>query len=165
MYTFFPFSLTALALLLGSLLPAGLWAQEGIHASGGDIRHLHGTVSYSVGQVWVHTMGSPDYSLQAGVQQPFEIQLLTDLAPELDLRVSFRAYPNPTLDQLWLEAEGPLPARLQVRLCDLLGQVVLSQPIEQAETLFSLRGLAEGTYLLYLMRDDRPLKTFKIIKN
>ena len=151
--------------LLGWLLPFSLLAQSGIHPSGGDLSQPEGTLTYSVGQVWVQSATGLAYSLQEGVQQPFEIQLMTDQDPSLDLRVTFQPYPNPTLDLLWLQAEGLLPPNLTANLTTLQGQVLFSQAVNSASTQFSLQHLTEGVYLLYLLRDEQPVKTFKIIKN
>jgi hypothetical protein len=65
------------ALLLSGLGLTGLQAQEVIPAVGGNASGSGGSVSYSVGQVAYQTHTGTNGSVVEGVQQPYEISVLT----------------------------------------------------------------------------------------
>ena len=64
------------ALLLGFGL-TGLQAQTSVNAIGGDATGSGGSVSYSVGQVVYTTNKGTNGSVVEGVQQPYEILVVT----------------------------------------------------------------------------------------
>jgi len=65
------------AALLFCLAFAGLHAQEAIPASGGNAKGSGGTVSYSFGQVYYISVEGVNGTVAQGVQQPFEISVVT----------------------------------------------------------------------------------------
>ncbi len=97
-------------LKLGALLMFGfgltvLHTQESIPASGGDVSGSGGSASYSIGQVFYSTHTGADGSVSEGVQQPYEISVVTSVveAEGIDLVVS--AFPNPVTDHLILRVD------------------------------------------------------------
>jgi hypothetical protein len=74
-------------------------AQDGVHASGGDLSGFNGSVSYSVGQAFYTTNSGSGGSAAQGVQQPFEIQVILGVE-QLEIKLNMMAYPNPTTDVL-----------------------------------------------------------------
>ena len=70
-----------------------LQAQQAVVASGGTATGS-GTVSYSIGQV-VYTTNSNSGSVAQGVQQPYEISVLTGVKDAKDITLEFVVYPNP----------------------------------------------------------------------
>ncbi len=73
-----------------------------MEASGSD-----GTASYTVGQVVYTTeTGTNGYSIAQGVQQPFEISVVTGIKEAKDISLSVSAYPNPTSDYLIVKVEN-----------------------------------------------------------
>jgi len=89
-------------LLLGLGL-TGLQAQTSINATDGNASGSGGSVSYSVGQVVYTTNTGTTGSVAQGVQQPFEILVVTGLEEAKGINLSVSAYPNPTTDYLTLE--------------------------------------------------------------
>lgn len=82
--------LVLLALCFGELS-----AQESYNASGGEASGTGGSSSYSIGQVFSTHHKSGKGSFSSGVQQPYEILILTGIdvrAISLELSV----FPNPT---------------------------------------------------------------------
>ena len=57
----------------------GQEAHASVNATGGNANSANGSVSYSVGQVFYTTAFSTNGSISEGVQQPFEISVLSDL--------------------------------------------------------------------------------------
>ena len=77
-------------LLLGLGL-TGLQAQESVNATGGNALGSGGSVSYSVGQLTYQTHVGTNGSVAEGVQQPFEISVVTGIkeAKAFNLQLRF----------------------------------------------------------------------------
>ncbi|MGC8754863.1 MAG: hypothetical protein ACP5QJ_07625, partial [Thermosulfidibacteraceae bacterium] len=67
------------AVLLLGLGLTGLQAQESVNATGGNASGNGGTVAYSVGQVVYTTNTGTNGSVAQGVQQPFEISVVSGI--------------------------------------------------------------------------------------
>jgi hypothetical protein len=94
------------AVLLLGLGLTGLQAQTSVNATGGDASGGGGSVSYSVGQVVYTTNTGANGSVAQGVQQPFEISVVTGIEEAKGINLSVSAYPNPTTDYLELKVES-----------------------------------------------------------
>ena len=93
------------AVFLLGLGLTGLYAQEAIPASGGDATGSGGSVSYSYGQVVYFTNTGTNGSVIEGVQQPYEISIVTGIQQASDIKLFCTVYPNPATDLLTLEVE------------------------------------------------------------
>jgi hypothetical protein len=81
-------------------------SQETIPVSAGEAMGSGGSVSYSVGQVFYTTNTATTGSVSQGVQQPFELQTLSN--PELiTVNLTAVTYPNPTKDFIILKITLP----------------------------------------------------------
>ena len=100
----------------------GLQAQESINTSGGEISGSGGSVSYSVGQIVYQTSFSTNSSVAEGVQQPYEISVVTSVEEAKGITLSVTAYPNPATDNLTLEINGLNMDHLSYQLYDLQGK-------------------------------------------
>ena len=67
------------AVLLLGLGLTGLQAQESVNATGGNASGSGGSASYSVGQVVYTNNTGTSGSVAQGVQQPFEISVVTGI--------------------------------------------------------------------------------------
>jgi hypothetical protein len=81
-------------------------AQTSVNATGGDASGSGGSASYSVGQVAYQTHTGTSGSVAEGVQQPYEISVVTSIEEANDIKLSITAYPNPTTDYLELKVES-----------------------------------------------------------
>lgn len=140
-------------------------AQETISAAGGNASGSGGTVAFSVGQVVYTTNTGTNGSVAQGVQQPFEISVITGLTEATGINLSVSAYPNPTTDYLTLKTEDFQFSDLKFQLFDMAGKLIESNKISGNETKIETRGLVPATYFLKVMQDNKEIKTFKIIKN
>ena len=154
--------LRSTTLLVAGLLWAGLTqAQTSTNAAGGDASGAGGTVAYSVGQLVYTTHTGTPGSLAQGVQQPFEISVVTGLE-ETAIQLELQAYPNPATHTLTLQVSAH--AGLKLELTDLRGVRILSRELTENSTAISLEGLAQAVYFLTVSGEDRVIKTFKITK-
>ncbi len=152
------------AVLLFVLGLTGLQAQESINATGGDVSGGGGSVSYSVGQVVYTTNTGTNGSVAEGVQQPYEISVVTAIKDAKDINLLVSAYPNPTTDYLTLEVNELERSKLSFQLYDLQGKLLRSEKITSNQTCIVMSNLVPATYFVKVIQENRELKTFKIIK-
>lgn len=154
--------LTLSGLLLFGL--NGLKAQDAIPTSGGNASGSGGTVSYTVGQVVYTTNTGSNGSVSQGVQQPYEISVVSGIGVNT-INLSCTAYPNPTTDKLTLSVENIEKLNLSYQLLDINGKILESNKVEGSETCISMGNLTPSIYFLKVSDGIKEVKTFKIIKN
>jgi hypothetical protein len=133
-------------------------------ASGGVAAGSGGTVSYSAGQiVYTKNEGSTGSVFQ-GVQQPYEISVITLIKEVEGLSLDFFVYPNPASDFIRLRTANSEEDILRYQLYDISGNILLSNKIESNETNISMQIFLPGIYFLKISNASSELKTFKIIK-
>ena len=147
-----------------------LHAQQTITAAGGNAAGSGGSVSYSVGQVFYTTNTGTGGSVLQGVQQPYEISLVTELDEGKGISVQCSVYPNPAASYLIVYFEGDVEVQYTAYLFDMNGKLLSASDIESNETRIDVSKLAIATYFLKIMQtkntaSHREIKTFKIIKN
>jgi len=152
------------ATLLLILMCKGLPAQQVNLAAGGEATGSGGTVSYSVGQVFYHTQIEPSGSVAEGVQQPYEISIITtNLSAENGYEL--QVYPNPTSHLLTLKT-GEFPGiKTSCQVFNAEGALVLNFELLDMETQIDFSTCKPGTYFLIVREKSLVISTFKIIKN
>ena len=152
------------AVLLLGLGLTGLQAQTSINATGGNASGSGGSASYSVGQVVYTTNTGTNGSVAQGVQQPFEISVVTAIEEAKGINLSVSAYPNPTTDYLTLEVKEFELSNMSFQLYDMSGKLLQSEKITGNQTSIVMSNLVPATYFVKVIQDNKEVKTFKIIK-
>lgn len=138
-------------------------AQQNTNSSGGENTGNGGIVSFSLGQIAYTAHESSTISLIAGVQQPYEITVLTSISnPLIDFEL--KVYPNPTTGYLTLLTEATLKDTIDYRLTDMNGIVIMNGEIISNSTNIFLENIPISTYFLSITNKRKVIKTFKIIK-
>ena len=154
------------AVLLLGLGLTGLQAQTSINATGGDASGSGGSASYSVGQLAYTTNTGTNGSVSEGVQQAFEISVVTGIEEAKDIFLNVSAYPNPTTDYLELKVENLQLSELSYKLYDISGKVYQNKEIGNSITKIEMQNLPQGIYFIKVIdTKNKEFKTFKIIKN
>lgn len=140
------------------------YSQESIVIAGGNATGTGGSSSYSIGQVAYTTLPGSDGSISQGVQQPYEINTLgNDEFTGINLLMT--AYPNPTVDVLNLVVVNDELDNLSYNLYDITGKIISkNSKIAASETSVSMHELNQGIYFLAVNKNNKTIKTFKIIK-
>jgi hypothetical protein len=157
--------ITLSAIFLLSLGLTGLKAQEAIPVTGGNASGSGGSASYSVGQAVYTTNIGTNGSVAPGVQQPFEISVLTGLEEAKEISLMVSAFPNPTTDYLTLEVKEFEFSNLSFRLYDMQGNLLQSEMITGDQTRIDMFNLVPSSYFVKVINGNREVKSFKIIKN
>ena len=152
-------------LLLFFVFQAGLYAQVAMIPSGGNVTGSGGSVSYTVGQIAYSTITGAGGSVAQGVQQPFEISVVTALPEAKGISLICTVYPNPVTDKLTLKFEGEFPLNYFAGLYDSQGRQIEEIKLVANETSIDMSKLVIGSYFLKVIHLDNEVKTFKIIKN
>ena len=153
------------AVLLLGLGLTGLQAQTSINATGGNASGSGGSASYSVGQVVYTTNTGTNGSVAQGVQQPFEISVVTAIEEAKGINLSVSAYPNPTTDYLTLSIKEFDISNVSYQLLDMNGKLLQNEKITGNQTSIVMSNLVPATYFVKVIQDNKEVKTFKIIKN
>jgi hypothetical protein len=155
-----------ITLIILFLLIAGLTeiqAQHSISASGGDVTGSSGTISFSVGQMTYTTITGTNGSIEQGVQHAYVISSQTGINEGIVLKHSI--FPNPVNDYLTLQIDNSELTGYSFHLYDISGRLLQSQKIYENNSWIYMGDLKPATYMLKIYRNERTIKTFKIIKN
>ena len=153
------------AILLLGLGLTGLQAQESVNATGGNASGSGGSVSYSIGQVAYQTQTGTNGSVVQGVQQPYEISVVTGIEEAKGINLLVSAYPNPTTDYLTLSIDGFDRSNLSYQLYNMNGKLILNEKITGNQTSIVMSTLVPATYFVKVIQRNKDVKVFKIIKN
>jgi hypothetical protein len=151
-------------LLLSSICLQFVNGQETIPATGGTATGSGGSVTYTVGQLVFNVIsGTTGYVIQ-GVQQPYEISIVTAIKNTEDITLECIVYPNPTEGLIRLVIKSFENENMRFRLYDINGILLQDKKIEDMETEISMVSLPSSIYFLKVIKGKMEVKTFKIIK-
>ncbi len=149
------------------LLVTGLMhvnAQEGLVSAGGQATGDDGSVSYSIGQVFYYFNAGEQGSVAEGLQQPYEISIVTSIEEAEDIDLMFTAFPNPVSDMLTLDVKDAYRDGMQYQLLDFSGRLLKEAEIQDVQTSISMRELDAAVYFLRVLNDSQTIKIFRIVK-
>ncbi|MBP6334611.1 MAG: T9SS type A sorting domain-containing protein [Bacteroidia bacterium] len=146
------------------LLAVSGFAQSGSVAGGGNATGAGGSVSYSIGQTNYETDFGNDGSVTKGLQQPYEISIISGM-DKVDILLTATIYPNPTASYITLDIADFELKKMTCELFTIQGVLIKKELLTKAQTDIDMAGLSEGTYLLKILSASNEIKTFKIIKN
>lgn len=141
-----------------------IYSQQAIVPAGGNVSGSGGSVSSTIGQIVYCTNSGSSGSEAQGVQQPFEISVVTEIENETEIQLSMIVYPNPAVDELTLIIEND-QVEFFYQLYNANGNLLESKQIVNSETLISMKFYAKGVYFFKILDKSTEIKTFKIIKN
>jgi hypothetical protein len=147
-----------------SLFPAaGLFAQQDVITASANDEGAGGTVSWSLGLVAFSTLTGTSGSLLEGVQQPYEIYIMTGIDDEVQLQ-KITLFPNPATDIITLKFSEPKLKNFSCQLYDLQGKPLKEVEISSQETIIYLGGISLSNCFIVITENQKPVKIFKIIK-
>ncbi|NMC99031.1 MAG: T9SS type A sorting domain-containing protein [Bacteroidales bacterium] len=140
----------------------GLQAQENMNITGGIATGSNGELTYSVGCFYQTSTGS-NGSIVDGIQQPFEILVITEIENLKGITLSMSVYSNPTTDYLILNVDNFELSNLTYQLFDINGSVIQSGYVS-SKTNIAMSNFASSTYFIKVLQNGKEIKSFKIIK-
>ena len=151
--------------LLGFGYGIKMQAQETTTISDGNANGYDISVSDTVGQV-AHTVNAGTMeTVTQGVQQPYEISVVSGIEEAKGVHLMCSVYPNPDTDFLTLKVENCDIENLYYELYNVKGSILENKKIEANETIINMNGLLPSAYFLKGIQNNKEVKTFKIVKN
>ena len=139
-------------------------AQNSIPATGGNAAGTGGTVSYTIGQLVYTPISGETGMVSQGVQQPYDITVITAIEEASEISLEISVYPNPAVGYVNLKIGKYDTYNLRYMLFDMNGMLFQERKVEGDETLIQLGNLLPGIYFLRVTDNNKEIKTFKIIK-
>lgn len=146
------------------MFEAVLQAQTAIPASGGNSSGTGGSVSYTAGQIMYQVISGSSGTVSPGVQQPYEISIVTAIENSEGITLDYKVYPNPAADKMTLIIRPFESLKIRYRLYDLNGVLLQEKEIAGEITEVSMQNLSSSFYIMTIIIDKKDVKTFKIIK-
>jgi hypothetical protein len=141
-------------------------AQETTSSSGGNLTGTGGSISYTVGQAANMYLSETSGSVAQGVQQPYEIFLITGINEVKGISLDFLVYPNPVQDFLNLKIQDLNTEPLVWKIHDSNGKLLSTDRVSRTETWIPMTEYARGVYLFSVLnKSNLQYKTYQIIKN
>ena len=129
-------------------------------STGGDFFQMEsGSISFTIGEPIIETLGNEDHILTQGFQQ--SSRDITTGNNELEY-LSINIYPNPTTDYVTVELSEI--EELDYQLYDLNGILINQGQISQIETTISLNNYIPSIFILKLIDNNLGNRTFQIVK-
>lgn len=138
-------------------------AQSNFVSALGDATGVGGTSSFSIGQVFFDTQSGIGGTIVPGLQQPYEIFVITNTSL-LHNKINLQVFPNPATDMLFISFDKEEVGVVRMSLVDMQGNVLISDRVIKTTTSFNLSGLRNGTYFIKIYNKQNLSKTLKIIK-
>ena len=156
---------TILVLLVSCFCLTIVQGQSTIPSTGGNATGSGGSVSYTVGQITYSTLSGTNGTVAQGVQQPYEISVITAIENVKGINLECTVYPNPTRSIIKLSIESFDFENMRYQIFDINGILIQDKKVESKETEISMDKLFPSTYFLKVINNKVEVKTFKIIKN
>ncbi len=139
-------------------------AQESTMTSGGNATASSGSTSYSIGQVVYSTnYGNTGFQI-AGVQQPYEISVISGVNQSI-FNAKIQVYPNPASEYLQIDFDTDDLDAMSFYLFDYSGKLIETRVIKNNVEYILMENLQPTIYLLKITRNNQEIKAFKILKN
>ena len=140
-------------------------AQQTVSTAGGEATGAGGTVSFTIGQVAYTTNTESEGTVTQGVQQPYEIFVISSIEERYGITLQLSVYPNPASTNLKLISVNCTTGNLTYQLYDANGKLLENKKLDDVETNIQMDKLAPSVYFLKVTDNNKEVKTFKIIKN
>jgi len=138
--------------------------QEAIPATGGTAAGTGGSATYTVGQFAYSVVTGTNGFIIQGVQQPYEISTVTAIEDIDDITLGYSVYPNPTEGKIRLVIKSFNDGDFRFQLYSLTGAILQEKTVIDEETEISMEIHKSAVYFLRVIRDNREVKVFKIVK-
>ncbi len=139
------------------------YGQSGVVSSGGSVINSTGSVSYSIGQVDYTYAESNTGSITAGIQQSFRISVINETDMYSDV-AEIMLFPNPVKELVHINVVDKNTEKMSFRLYDLNGTLLKSENLPVKNNTINMHEFASGGYILEVTKNNKRVKTFKIIK-
>lgn len=100
-------------------------------------------------------------SLAQGVQQPYEVSVVTSIEQANTINIDFTAYPNPATENLKLKIGNYKTDNLIYQLFDVSGKLIENKKIESTETIINMEKLDHASYFVKIIDNKKEVKVLR----
>ncbi len=147
---------------VASVLCLNLYSQSNTVSAGGDAEGDNGSISYSIGQVVYTSAQGSNGNINQGVQQPYDIGVVTGID---EVGINLSVFPNPTSGLLTLTVADDDASLLSYQLFDAAGRMIDTRNKLNSTNTVSLDAYATGVYTLTVSRENKQVKSFRVVRN
>jgi hypothetical protein len=141
------------------------YAQQGPVAAGTSTAGAGGSISYSIGQIdYIAPTGSGGNSNE-GLQQPYELFVVSTSLKEKDNLISVNVFPNPVSNSVSIDYKNSNFQGHSYRLTDVNGKIISENKIIETQSKIDVAELNSGVYFILISDSFSPIKTYKLIKH
>jgi hypothetical protein len=157
--------LIALTIIFFGLSIQCVCAQQTVPSAGGEATGSGGSASYSVGQMLFSSYLGSNGSVTEGVQQPYEISIISGIDQDFGITLQINVFPNPASHYLTLKVLNYEKENISYKLIDSNGVLLQCEKLTGNETQLNMNGLVPAIYFLIISENSKEIRTFRIIKN
>lgn len=129
---------------------------ENVISNGGNTStNANGSITWTIGEVVINTIESPDAHLTQGFNQEWLHFLNVENYSE---KINITVFPNPTTQYINIESDK----KSDLTIYDASNKIVKVEKVEKQDQV-DLSDLAPGIYFMQFYRKNSKLKTIKII--
>ena len=133
------------------------YGQQVVNSAGQTYTTTSNRLSYNLGEIAITKIGNPNNRITQGFFQP---KILATSVAENTSAYAFNAYPNPTNNQLNIEAQN-YHEPITIKLIDALGREVYNGPV--VNNTLPMTDYQNGVYHLLILNDKKQLLQHKTI--
>jgi len=154
-----------IVLFLSTSCIVNIYGQSSFVINGQELSGNSVNISSSMGQVAFRNVMEGYAAITEGVQQPYEITIVTALNEPLIQEFDISVYPNPTIDFLTINIKNNQTKGLSFMLFDELGKFIIQGMLDDVSGKIPMQTYRPAVYFLQLIKNDKTLNIFKIIKH
>jgi hypothetical protein len=137
-------------------------AQTAQLSTAANITQFDGSVTYSIGQIFIHPYSVDDTILSLGIQQVYFDQTLSKAKNISQPIISFS--PNPIKDIVKVSFSQFDSGTFSYAVYTLQGALISNAPITSLDTHIDIKDIAAGSYVLHIKQNNTPINAFLIQK-
>jgi hypothetical protein len=143
-----------------------LIAQQGVVSLGGDIVSSNGSVAFSIGQIAFESVTGEAGSVNQGIQQPFQFEVV--LSDEIDRDYFLKLYPNPS-DRFLCIHLSPDESIIRSKdffayIYDMKGNLLISQKLNDVVNTILINELPQAVYFVQVWQANSFIQSISFSK-
>lgn len=153
-----------LTLLFYSILCVGFSQEiqrDVVATSGANGSNESTNLSWTIGQIVTTKGDNSSLQLTSGFQQG---TISVTAISEMEDSEWINIYPNPIVDNVTIKTTSIQHNKLNIEVLTLDGKKIIKTQVISNEHILDLSNLPQGTYLMTLMDNNKPIKTYKLVK-
>jgi hypothetical protein len=141
------------------------YSQNGPVATGTSTNGAGGSVSYSIGQIDYIAPSGSGGNTNEGLQQPYELFVVSTSLSEKDKTTVINVFPNPAIHSVIIELKNVDPKTHAYQLTDVNGKLISENKLNDQKTTVDVSELSSGIYFINISNNSSKLNTYKLIKH